>query len=115
MRELNELSAQCGIEEFTIVCKPDDPRAEILLSKQGVQRFISNGGRPEEVVQTTEETNEETYLKERIEEAKELLKQKLMENEKKEKILRMYQYLKATKLPENLSMDDLKEMAVLID
>lgn len=115
MRELNELSAQCGIEACAIVRKPDDPQVEILLSQQGVQRFLSGDGRLEEVVETTEEMTEETYLKERIEEAKELLQQKLMENERKEKTLRMYQCLKAVMLPENLNYDELKEMAVLID
>ncbi|XP_058752348.1 agamous-like MADS-box protein AGL80 [Vicia villosa] len=115
MKKVSELSTLCGIDACAIIYSPYDPQPEVWPSPIGVQRVLSKFRRMPELEQSKKMVNQESFLKQRIQKAKDQLTKQRKDNREKEMTQLMFQYLSDDKTMQNISMLDLNDMAWLID
>ncbi|KAL5076916.1 hypothetical protein RYX36_015900 [Vicia faba] len=115
MKKVSELSTLCGIDACAIIYSPYDLQPEVWPSSIGVQRVLSKFQRMPEMEQSKKMVNQESFLKQRIQKAKDQLIKQRKDNREKEMTQLMFQYLSSDKTMQNISMLDLNEMAWLID
>lgn len=115
MKKVSELSTLCGIDACAIIYSPYDPQPEVWPSPLGVQRVLSKFRRMPELEQSKKMVNQESFLRQRIQKAKDQLTKQRKDNREKEMTQLMFQYLSADKIMPNISMVDLNDMAWLID
>ncbi|CAL5213104.1 unnamed protein product [Lathyrus oleraceus] len=115
MKKVSELSTLCGIDACAIIYSPYDPQPEVWPSQPGVQRVLNKFRRMPELEQSKKMVNQESFLRQRIEKAKDQLTKQRKDNREKEMTQLMFQYLSAGNVMDNISMADLNDMAWLID
>lgn len=115
MKKVGELSTLCGIDACAIIYSPYDPQPEVWPSPLGVQRVLAKFRRMPELEQSKKMVNQEGFLRQRIQKAKEQLKKQRKDNREKEMTQLMFQYLSAGKIMHSISMVDLNDLAWLID
>ncbi|CAI8616731.1 unnamed protein product [Vicia faba] len=116
MKKVSELSTLCGIDACAIIYSPYDPQPEVWPSQPGVQRVLNKFRRMPELEQSKKMVNQESFLKQRIEKAKDQLTKQRKDNREKEMTHLMFQYLSGgNNAMNNISMADLNDMAWLID
>ncbi|XP_058735389.1 agamous-like MADS-box protein AGL80 [Vicia villosa] len=115
MKKVSELSTLCGIDACAIIYSPYDPQPEVWPSQPGVQRVLNKFRRMPELEQSKKMVNQESFLKQRIEKAKDHLTKQRKDNREKEMTQLMFQYLSGGNVMNNISMADLNDMAWLID
>ncbi|XP_057430539.1 agamous-like MADS-box protein AGL80 [Lotus japonicus] len=115
MKKVAELSTLCGIDACAIVYSPYDPQPEVWPSPLGVQRVLAKFRRMPELEQSKKMVNQESFLRQRIQKAKEQLKKQRKDNREKEITQLMFQCLSAGKILHNINMVDLNDLAWLID
>ncbi|XP_061371052.1 agamous-like MADS-box protein AGL80 [Gastrolobium bilobum] len=115
MKKLKEICTVYGIEACAIVYKPHARQPDIWPSPEGVKKVLSRFAQVPELDRRRNMMNPESYLSQMIRKAKKRLEKIREENRQKEKTLRMYQYLKSGKIPDNLTKAELKDLANVID
>lgn len=115
MKKISELSTLCGVDACAIVYNHGSQPDEIWPSPKEVQRVLTKFHKMSEIEQNKKKMDQVAYLKQRIQKAKEQLRKKRKENRQKEMTLRMYEYMQARKLPDDLSLVDLKDLVYVID
>jgi hypothetical protein len=115
MKKVSELSTLCGIDACAIIYSPYDPQPEVWPSPLGVQRVLSKFRKMPELEQSKKMVNQESFLRQRIQKAKDQLTKQRKDNREKEMTQLMFQYLSADPVMHNISMVDLNDMAWLID
>ncbi|CAK8577426.1 unnamed protein product [Lathyrus sativus] len=115
IKKVSELSTLCGIDACAIIYSPYDPQPEVWPSQPGVHRVLNKFRRMPELEQSKKMVNQESFLKQRIEKAKDQLTKQRKDNKEKEMTQLMFQYLSADNVMDNISMADLNDMAWLID
>ncbi|KAJ1398151.1 hypothetical protein SESBI_31266 [Sesbania bispinosa] len=115
MKKVGELSTLCGIDACAIVYSPYDPQPEVWPSPMGVQRVLSKFRRMPELEQSKKMVNQDSFLRQRIQKAKEQVKKQRKDNREKEMTQLMFQCLSAGNIMQNISMVDLNDLAWLID
>ncbi|XP_004503191.3 agamous-like MADS-box protein AGL80 [Cicer arietinum] len=115
MKKVSELSTLCGIDACAIIYSPYDPQPEVWPAPLGVQKVLSKFRRMPELEQSKKMVNQESFLRQRIQKAKEHLTKQRKDNREKEMTQLMFQYLSADKVMHNINMVDLNDMAWMID
>ncbi|KAJ1423333.1 hypothetical protein SESBI_12546 [Sesbania bispinosa] len=115
MKKVGELSTLFGIDACAIGYSPYDPQPEVWPSPIGVQRVLSKFRRMPELEQSKKMVNQESFLRQRIQKAKEQVKKQRKDNREKEMTQLMFQCLSAGNIMQNISMVDLNDLAWLID
>ncbi|XP_004505405.1 agamous-like MADS-box protein AGL80 [Cicer arietinum] len=115
IKKVSELSTLCGIDACAIIYSPYDLQPEIWPSPLGVQKVLTKFQRMPELEQSKKMVNQESFLKQRIQKAKDQLSKQRKDNREKEMTHLMFQNLSAGKIMPNISMVDLNDMAWLID
>lgn len=114
MKKVSELSTLCDVEACAIIYSPYDTQPEIWPSPLGVQRVLAKFKTMPEMEQSKKMVNQESFLRQRIEKAKEQLKKQRKDNREKEMTRVMFQSLTGKPL-QGLSMIDLNDLGWLID
>ncbi|OIV90477.1 hypothetical protein TanjilG_18661 [Lupinus angustifolius] len=114
MKKVNELTVLCGIQGCAIIQNPFDSQIEVWPNPKGakkvVERYMSTSK-----VDETKNMNQESFFVQRISKLQGKLNKLRSENREKEMALAMLEYFQTKKLPENLTLTDLKEMEKLIE
>ncbi|KAE9619479.1 hypothetical protein Lal_00012897 [Lupinus albus] len=114
MKKVNELTILCGIQGCAIIHNPFDSQTEVWPNPKGakkvVERYLNTSK-----VDETKNMNQKSFFIQRISKSQDKLKKLRSENHEKEMTLAMLEYLQARRLPENLTLTDLKEMDKLIE
>ena len=115
LKKMEELTTLCGIEACAIIYSEfDSQQPEIWPSPWGVHRVLTKFKRYPHAEQCKKMLNQETYMGQRVNKAKEQLEKVMKDNRQKEMSLLMYQYLTEGKILDNLSVVDLNDLAWLI-
>jgi len=114
IKKVSELTILCGIPACAIISSPFDSKAEVWPdleeAKQVIERYQNSSVKDE-----TKNVNQESFLLQRITKAREHLQKQRHDNREKELNVLMIGYMKNKKLPDSLSVSDLKEFDKLIE
>ncbi|CAL0299569.1 unnamed protein product [Lupinus luteus] len=114
MKKVNELTILCGIQGCAIIQNPFDSQIEVWPNPKGakkvVERYLNTSK-----VDETKNMNQGSFFEQRIYKSQSKLNKLRSENREKEMTLAMLEYLQTKKLPENLSLTDLKEMDKMVE
>ncbi|XP_058783798.1 agamous-like MADS-box protein AGL80 [Vicia villosa] len=116
VKKVDELTTLCGIDACAIIYGPYDPQPEIWPSPSGVQNVLSKFKTASEFDQRKKMVNQESFLKQRVENAEKKLKKQLRDNKDKETTMLMLQCLNARGIvPNDSSVDGLNDLTWMID
>jgi len=114
IKKVSELTILCGIPACAIISNPFDSKTEVWPNleeaKQVIERYQSSSVKDE-----TKNVNQESFLLQRITKAREHLQKQRHDNREKELNILMNGYMKNRKLPDGLTVSDLKEFDKLIE
>ncbi|XP_061367250.1 agamous-like MADS-box protein AGL80 [Gastrolobium bilobum] len=114
MKKVSELTILCGIQACAIITSPFDSKTEVWPDPEGAKQVIERY-RNAAVVDGSKNVNQESFMMQRIAKAHDQLKKQRQENLEKEMTLAMFKYMESKTLPEDLTVEELKEMNRLIE
>ncbi|KAE9619435.1 hypothetical protein Lal_00047349 [Lupinus albus] len=113
-KKLNELTVLCGIQACAILQNPFDSEIEVWpnpsKANQVIERFQNIS-----VTDESRNMNQESFFIQRISKAQVKLDFQRQENHEKQMNLAMFEFMQTSKLPETLTITDLKVMNDLIE
>lgn len=114
IKKVSELTILCGIPACAIISNPFDSKIEVWPNleeaKHVIERYQNSSVKDE-----TKNVNQESFLLQRISKAREHLQKQKHDNREKELNILMIGYMKNKKLPDGLTVSDLKEFDKLIE
>jgi len=114
IKKVRELTILCGIPACAIISNPFNSKTEVWPNLEGARQVIEryhNSSTKDE----TKNVNQESFLLQRITKAREQLQKQSHDNREKELNNLMIGYMKNRKLPDELSVSELKEFDKLIE
>ncbi|CAN6579896.1 hypothetical protein ACFX13_038113 [Malus domestica] len=114
MKKMSEITALCDVEACAVVYGQNDTQPEVWPSPSGVQGTYAKFRAMPSMEQTKNQLNMVTFLRQRIEKAKEQLRKQKKENREKEMSILMNQCLTGRSL-QDLNMGDLKDLGWVVD
>ncbi|TQD98252.1 hypothetical protein C1H46_016073 [Malus baccata] len=114
MKKMSEITALCDVEACAVVYGQNDTQPEVWPSPSGVQGTYAKFRAMPSMEQTKKQLNMVTFLRQRIEKAKEQLRKQNKENREKEMSILMNQCLTGRSL-QDLNMGDLKDLGWVVD
>ncbi|XP_057418134.1 LOW QUALITY PROTEIN: agamous-like MADS-box protein AGL80 [Lotus japonicus] len=115
MKKVDELSTLWGIEACAIIYSPFEPQPVIWPSPSWVQRALERLKTMPELELSKKMVNQETLMKQMILKVKDQVMNQRKENREKEMDLHMYRCINARKVLPNMNMNDLNDLAWVID
>ncbi|XP_057419886.1 agamous-like MADS-box protein AGL80 [Lotus japonicus] len=115
IKKVDELSTLCGIEACAIIYSPFEPQPVVWPSPPGVHKALERLKTMPELEQSKKMVNQETFTKQMILKAKDQMMKQRKENREKEMNLHMYRCINAGKVQPNMNMNDLNDLAWVID
>ncbi|KAM1033896.1 hypothetical protein FF1_037329 [Malus domestica] len=114
MKKMSEITTLCDVEACAIVYGQNDTQPEVWPSPSGVQGTYAKFRTMPSMEQTKKQLNMETFLRQRIDKAKDQLRKQKKENREKEMSILMSQCLTGRSL-HDLSMGDLTDLGWVVD
>ncbi|KAE9618899.1 hypothetical protein Lal_00047631 [Lupinus albus] len=113
MKKVSELTILCGIDACAIIFNPCDSQVEVWPDPKGAKQIIKRYQKTS-VIDETKNMNQESFVMQTISKAMYKLDKQRKENREKEMTVAMFDYMESRKLPENMTITDLKNMDKLI-
>ena len=114
VKKVRELTILCGIPACAIISDPFDSETEVWPNlkeaKQMIERYQNSYMKDER-----KNVNQESFLLQRITKAKEQLRMQRHDNHENELNILMFWYLQNNKLPDDVTVSDLKDLDKLIE
>lgn len=114
MKKMNELSTLCGIEACAIVFGSGNPQPEVWPNPSGARHVISKYRVVPDLLQAKKKLNQESFMKQRMEKAREQLKKMRRENKETAMRVVMAQCVGGMGM-EKMSMRNLSDVAWMIE
>ncbi|CAL0299619.1 unnamed protein product [Lupinus luteus] len=108
-KKMSELTILCGIHACAIIQNPFDFQIEVWPNPKGANEVIERYQNTS-VIDESKNMNQERFFIQKISKAQQKLHNLRKENHAKEITLAMFEYIQTRKLPENLTIQDLKVM-----
>jgi ribosomal protein S15P/S13E len=108
IKKVSELTILCGIPACAIISNPFDSKTEVWPDLAGAKQIIERY-QNSSVINGAKNVNQESFLLQRITKAREQLKKLKHDNHEKEMTIRMVECMRNKKLPDDISISDLKE------
>ncbi|XP_057425798.1 agamous-like MADS-box protein AGL80 [Lotus japonicus] len=113
IKKASELTILCGIPACAIISNPFDTQAEVWpnpeVAKQLIDRYQNAS-----VIDESKNVNQESFIMQRIAKAKDHLKKLRKENREKELTIKMFKYTKEQNFPDNVTVEEVKEINELV-
>ncbi|OIV91070.1 hypothetical protein TanjilG_17030 [Lupinus angustifolius] len=113
MKKVSELTVLCGIDACAIISNPCDSQFEVWPDPKGVKQIIKRYHKSS-VIDETKNMNQESFVMQTISKAMIKLDKQRKENYEKEMSVAMFDYMESRKVPENMTITDLRNMDKLI-
>lgn len=114
LKKMSELTILCDVQACAIIYGKHDTQAEVWPSSAEVQRTYVKFKTMPPMEQTKKQLNMETFLRQRIEKAKDQLRKQKKENHEKEMSVMMSKCLTRRSL-QGFNMEDLNDLGWMID
>ncbi|XP_020202584.1 agamous-like MADS-box protein AGL80 [Cajanus cajan] len=112
IKKVSELTILCGIPACAIISSSFESKPEIWpdpeRAKQMIEKYLN-----EAVLDQNKNINQESFIMQRIDKARDRLKKLRQENCEKETTLSLFQYMQGKDLPDNV--EELKKLDKLIE
>ncbi|XP_030503101.2 agamous-like MADS-box protein AGL80 [Cannabis sativa] len=115
LKKVEELSTLCGVDACAIIYDPNSGEPTVFPSTEKAHHVVTNFLAMSKIDQTKKMFNQEEYLRNRIETAKEQVRKLKRDNREKELIQIMYSNLEGNTNLQDLSVEDLNDLTRLID
>ncbi|XP_061356946.1 agamous-like MADS-box protein AGL80 [Gastrolobium bilobum] len=115
LKKLAELTILCGVEACAIIYSPYESQPKVWPSQRGVQKVIKKFRSIPEFELSKRMLNQESFMKQKVQKAKDQLDKVRKDNREKEMSLLMFQYLTEGNIIDNLSLVDLNDLTCLIN
>ncbi|XP_019430786.1 PREDICTED: agamous-like MADS-box protein AGL80 [Lupinus angustifolius] len=108
-KKVSELTILCGIQACAIIQNPFDFQIEVWPNPERVDQVIERYQNTS-LINESRNMNQESFFIQRISKAQQKLHNLRKDNYEKKITLAMFEYIQTRKLPENLTIEDLKVM-----
>jgi hypothetical protein len=108
IKKVRELAILCDVPACAIISNPFDSKTVVWPDREGANQVIERY-RNSTKIDETKNMNQESFLLQRITKAREQLEKQRRNNHEKEMTIRMVECMRNKKLPDDISISDLKE------
>ncbi|KAK9735497.1 hypothetical protein RND81_04G209300 [Saponaria officinalis] len=113
LKKIEELTTLCAVDACAIICSPYEDRPEVWPSPSGARRVLSRFANLPEEDQEKKMLDQESYLKQRVSKAKQMLEKIEKDVKEKQMVALLFDCLNGVKSFECLNLEETKDLCAI--